>query len=519
MFDVILRGGTVLDGTGAPRAIADIAIADGRIAEVGAVPAGSAAAETVDATGAYLLPGFIDAHVHGDAAVLDEDTQLAALSQGVTTFVLGQDGVSYAPAGPAALAWATDYFAAVNGAHPALPAARAVGVADLRRTWHRTTRLNTAYLLPHGTIRHDAMGTADRAPTAAELAAMLRAVETGLDEGAVGLSTGLEYFPGGSADAAEIAALATACARRGLPYVSHMRGYEDSAATGMAELLDIARRSGAAAHVSHYHGPAERLAALVDAGLAEGIDLSFDSYPYLRGSSILAMVALPPELTRAGAGHVLAVLADPAGRARLTAEWFAGRDELWPRVTFSHVPAERFRLLEGMTLPAGAALLGLAPAELVCEVLLATRLQAGCVFGQPPGASEESVRALLRHRAHMGGSDGIYVGGRPHPRGWGAFARLLRRHTVELGDLSWEQAAEHLAARAARRFGLTDRGLLRPGHAADIVVLDPASIADRATYADPRRPAAGVGHVLVNGVTVLRRGRLTAELPGTPLPR
>jgi N-acyl-D-amino-acid deacylase len=258
---------------------------------------------------------------------------------------------------------------------------------------------------------------------------------------------------------------------------------------------------------------------MADLALAEGIDLSFDSYPYLRGSSILSMVALPHALNRAGRAEAMAVLANPAARARMANGWFAARAELWPRVSFSHVPAARFRWLEGMALPEAAARAGLHPAELVCEVLLATELEAGCVFAQPPGASEESVRALLRHRVRMGGSDGIYIGGHPHPRGWGAFARTLRRHVIELADLTWEQAAEQLAARPARRFRLADRGLLRQGHAADVVVLDPEQVADRATYDDPRRAAAGVTHVLVNGVTVLRHGELTAQLPGIPLPR
>ena len=159
------------------------------------------------------------------------------------------------------------------------------------------------------------------------------------------------------------------------------------------------------------------------------------------------------------------------------------------------------------------------PAEFVCDLLVASELRASCVFRQPPTNTDQDVRALLRHPAHMVGSDSVFIGSFPHPRGWGAFARLLGVHTRELGDYTWGEASLHLAGHPARRFGLQDRGILRPGMAADVVVLDPATIADVATYENPRRPARGVGHVLVNGVEVLRDGRLTGGTPGRALRR
>jgi N-acyl-D-amino-acid deacylase len=157
------------------------------------------------------------------------------------------------------------------------------------------------------------------------------------------------------------------------------------------------------------------------------------------------------------------------------------------------------------------------PGEVLLDLLVATRLAASAVIEQPPTTDDASVRALLRHPAHLGGSDAIYVGGHPHPRGWGAFARFLGRHVRELGDWTWPQAAVHLAGHPARRFGFTDRGLIRPGLAADLVVIDAATVVDRADYADPRRPASGVDDVFVNGVPVLRAGQLTGNLAGLPL--
>lgn len=512
MYDVLLRGGWVLDGTGAPPFRADVAVEDGRIAAVGALP-GAAAATVVDATGRYVAPGFVDAHVHGDAAVLDPAVQLAALRQGVTTFVLGQDGLSYAPATPAALAFATRYFAAVNGTHPGLGPGP-VSVADLLATYTGTTALNTAYLVPHGTVRHSVLGATARAADPADLAAMARLVEKSLDEGACGISTGLEYVPGRYADTAELAALTAVAARRGLPHVSHMRGYESAASGAMTELLAVARASGVATHVSHYHGPAEELVALVDGARASGIDLTFDAYPYLRGCSILAMVALPRDLDDPDPDRTLDALADPAVRARLATET---DPDLWPRIVLAHVPADDFAWAEGLRLTDAARQAGSSPAAFCAELLLATRLQAGAVFDQPPTNSDASVRALLRHPAHIGGSDGIYIGGSPHPRGWGAFARMLARHVVELGDWTWEQAAVHLAAHPARRFGLADRGIVRAGMAADLAVIDPHAVADRADYGDARQVADGIADVLVAGVPVLAGGALTGRTPGRPL--
>jgi N-acyl-D-amino-acid deacylase len=293
-----------------------------------------------------------------------------------------------------------------------------------------------------------------------------------------------------------------------------MRGYEAKAGDGMAEVRRIAEASGVAPHVSHYHGPREHLIAMVDDARAQGIDLTFDNYPYLRGSSTLTLVTLPGWLPVADLDATLEALTDPAVRRRLEGEWTA---DLWPRITLSHVPADDLRWAEGLTLPEAAERAGRSPGEFCCDLLVATRLEAGCVFGQPPTNTEESVRALLRHPAQTAGSDAIYQGGHPHPRGWGAFARLLARHVRELGDWTWEQAAVHMSAHAARRFRLLDRGLVRRGFAADLVVLDPHAVTDRSTYESPRTPADGVDHVLVGGVPVLAGGALTGALPGRAL--
>lgn len=495
MFDVVIRGGMVLDGTGTPGFRADVGLRGDQITAIGPIPARSGRTE-IDATGRYLFPGFIDTHVHCDAAVFDPDMQLAALRQGVTTLLLGQDGLSFAPAGPATIDFVTRYFAPVNGPHPGL-GDQPVSVAELLASYDGNVPLNTAYLLPHGTIRHHVMGTAQRAPEDDELAEMRRSVEQGLSDGAAGLSTGLEYAPGRYAAVPELAGLCAPVAAAGLPYVTHMRGYEASAASGLAEVLEIVRLTGGAAHVSHYHGPPGQLTTLID----QGADLTFDSYPYVRGSTILAMVTLPDRLPAADVDATLEALENPAIAEEL--------DAAWERITLSHVPDNSLRWAEGMRFTAAARRAEREPAAFCRELLLATRLQTGCVFGFPSTRAEESMRELLKHPAQMASSDGIYRGGHPHPRGWGAFAQLLGRHVRELGDWTWEQASAHLAGNPARRFRLNDRGLIQAGKTADIVVVDPATVAAQATYESPRELALGVEHVIVNGIQVLSGGALT----------
>ncbi|WP_344579389.1 N-acyl-D-amino-acid deacylase family protein [Nonomuraea roseoviolacea] len=508
-FDVIITGGRVLDGTGAPPYRADVAVTGDKVAAVGRLD-GADAAAVIDATGRLVSPGFVDCHAHGDAVVLDPAVQLSALRQGVTTFVLGQDGVSYAPGSADAVAYAARYFAAVNGPLPGVLGDGPLSVDRLLGAYDRATALNTAYLLPHGTIRYDVMGAAPQAPSREELAAMLGRVERGLAEGAVGLSTGLEYLPGRYAAAEELAAL---CAPLGgLPYVTHMRAYGTRAGVGMSEVNEIARRSGAAVHVSHLHGPADVLLPLVEEALAAGVDLTFDTYPYLRGSTMLAMVVLPPDAPAADPARTLEMLVS----GELDA-WWPELAQTWPRLTVSHAPGMEWA--EGLGMVEAARREGVEPAEFCRRLLVETRLEAGCVLARPDEGpkGEESVRRMLRHPAQTGGSDGIYVGGHPHPRGFGAFARFLGTHVRELGDWTWEQAAVHLAAHPARRFGLADRGLLRAGFAADVVVLDPATVADRATYDAPRTLATGVDDVLVSGVPVLAGGEPTGATPGRAL--
>jgi N-acyl-D-amino-acid deacylase len=262
------------------------------------------------------------------------------------------------------------------------------------------------------------------------------------------------------------------------------------------------------------------LLPLIDEGRALGFDLTYDTYPYLAASTILGMVALPAWVQEGGIDATVERLRDPAIRARLKSDWFAAAlPYALENITIAMAAHPDWRWAEGLTVTAAAEQSKRDPGDFVCEILSASGMAVGIVGFRPGDRTEADVRAILRHPAHMAGSDGIFCGGFPHPRGWGAFARYLGHHTRELGDYSWPLAVSHLATHAARRFRLTDRGLIRPGFVADIAVFDPAGVMDRSTYPAGRTLAEGVDHVLVNGTLVLENGAATGATPGRALRR
>jgi N-acyl-D-amino-acid deacylase len=518
MFDLLIQGGWVIDGSGGPPYRADVALVETMIAEVGRLD-GAEAARVLDASGRYVVPGFIDAHVHGDLMLLADPIHLPALRQGVTTYLIGQDGSSFAPASPATLDYMRRYTAGFNGNPPGL-AYDWRTVDDYLARFDRSTAINVAFLIPNGNVRMEVMGLDPRPATEDELAAMQDLVRAGLDAGAIGLSTGLDYIPSLYADAREIAALCRPIVRENGVYVTHMRGYGPRADVGMREVCDIARATGVPAHVSHYNGPADLLLPLIDEGRALGLDLTFDTYPYLAGSTILGMVALPAWVQQGGIEATVERLRDPAVRARLRSEWFSVPTP-YPleKITIAMVADPAWRWAEGHTVTAAAEQARTEPGDFVCEILAASGMAVGIVGFRQGDRTEADVRAILRHPAHMAGSDGIFCGGFPHPRGWGAFARYLGHHTRRLGDYSWAEAVTHLATHAARRFRLTDRGLIRSGFVADLAVFDPSAVTDRSSYAAGRTLAEGVDHVLVNGTPVLEDGQPTGATPGRALRR
>ncbi|SCE99214.1 N-acyl-D-amino-acid deacylase [Micromonospora viridifaciens] len=517
MADLVLRGGHVVDGGGGDPVRADVLLRGAEIAAVGEV-APPPTAEVIDVTGLLVLPGFVDAHSHADGQLSDVEVASALLRQGVTTVVVGQDGVSYAPSTDQTAADLERYFSAVNGPRPAaLPGSCSVG--DLLDRYDTGTYVNAAVLVPAGNVRAAVVGFDPRAATPVEIERMRALVAAGLDDGAVGMSTGLEYVPGGFADLAELVALCEVVANAGAVHVSHMRGYEGDAPTGMAELRTIAARSGVPTHISHLHGPAAVIEPLLQDAFDAGCDITFDTYPYLRGSTLLAMLTLPASLQAGRPADTVATLRNPVERAELARSWFPRIADLLSRVTLSYVAAEGWGWAEGRRLTDVADRVGLPVGDLVCRLLVDADLGVGCLVQQPSDNTEHDLSRLLRHPAHMVGSDGIFMGSRPHPRARGAIARFLARHVVQLGDWSWGEAAQHLSTNAVDRFGLGPRGRVLPGRIADLAVVDPTALADRATYDEPLALATGVELVLIGGRVVLRDGGVVGGPAGRSIRR
>ena len=297
-----------------------------------------------------------------------------------------------------------------------------------------------------------------------------------------------------------------------------MRGYNEAKApAALQEVFNIGKRAGCGVHVSHFNCLADQTIPLLEAARRDGVDVTFDLYCYLYGSTIVAMITLPPETLEGGIAATVNRLKNPATRVQLETAFANPRFPL-ETMRLASLPHDRYRHYEGQTLPAAAAAAHQTILDFTCDLLVATNLAAGCVIRHFAARQESDILKLMRHPLMMAGSDGIYIGGKPHPRGTGCFARYLGHH-VRRGDWPLEEAVMKCSHHTARRFGLKDRGLLREGFAADVVVFDPGTIADHSTYDDGKALAVGVEHVLVNGVPVLLDGKRTDARPGRGLKR
>ncbi|GAA4105038.1 D-aminoacylase [Actinomadura miaoliensis] len=531
MSGLLIRGATVVDGTGAPGRVADVAVTDGRVEAVDdRLPRG--ARREIDASGLVLAPGFIDMHAHSDLRLLVERDHTAKVSQGVTTEVLGQDGLSYAPVDDETLPAIRQTIAGWNG-DPAGFDWNWRSVGEYLDRLDEGIAVNACYLVPQGTVRVLAMGWDDRPPTEAELDRQRDLVATGMREGAVGMSSGLTYVPGMYARDDELVELCRVVASLGGFYAPHHRSYGAGALAAYAEMVEVSRRSGCPLHLAHATmnfgvnaGRAPDLLRLLDDAIAGGCDITLDTYPYLPGSTTLAAL-LPSWASEGGPAATLARLADAGTRERIRhvmevdgSDGCHGVPMDWDTIEIS---GSRDPSAVGRTVAELSAASGRPPFEVFCERLVADEL--GTTILQHVG-HEDNVQTIMRHPAHTGGSDGILplvteagAAAKPHPRGWGTFPRYLGRYVRELGVLSLEECVAHLTGRAARRLRLADRGLVRPGFHADLVLFDPETVRDTATFDAPRRRPEGIPYVFVGGVAVIDDGSHTGALPGRSLRR
>lgn len=524
-FDLLFRGGTLLDGTGAPGRRADLGVCGEDIAAIGALE-GAQARRVLEAAGLAVAPGFIDIHAHGDLFPLLCPEAPARLLDGVTTEVLGNCGESPFPQTPAMLAerasGAERHGIAVDWATLDDYAAR-----------HDAARcgINRASLVGHGNIRLAVLGEADRPATEPELAAMCREAEAALDAGAFGLSSGLYYTPGMWARPGELEALCRPVARRGALYASHIRNEGDEIEAAIEEFVDVARATGVRLQLSHVKvsgaanwAKADQVIARLQAIRAAGIDLACDRYPYIASSTSLGS-QLPGWAREGGRAAMLERLREPGTRARILAALEADfpSQAAWDALRIADAASDAWRHAEGRSIRDLATEAGARPAELVLELLAASDGRTSIVHFT---MCEENLRKWLRLPFVAIGSDsssrsieGPTARGKPHPRSYGASARVLGRYVREERLLSLPEAVHKLTGLPASRLGLKRRGVLRPGAAADITAFDPAGITDRATFELPQQYSTGIRYVLVNGALAVEDGRLTGARNGRFLRR
>ena len=527
MDDIVIRGGQVIDGSGAPGRFADVVVTDGRIV---AIDSGHArqARRSIDAAGRVVAPGFIDIHTHSDFTLPLNPRAESKIRQGVTTEVLGNCGFSAAPALPGRVEMLRDYLAA---SAPWLQF-RETTFAEYISTFPATA-VNTVMQVGHNTLRLMAMGMEDRPPQAEELSLMRRLLEEALEAGALGLSSGLFTAPGIFADTEELIALGQVLRRHGGAYASHIRDEANHVFEAVREAIAIGERCGIHVQIAHLKlsgtdnwGGAARLLAEIDAARRRGVQLDCDQYPYTAGSNPLRNL-LPTWVQEGGMEAMLQRLGQPAVRARMREEIAShglnnfGRIPSWDAVRIAISPHQPE--YAGRTIGDIARSRACDPLDAVCDYLIADRGHTRILV---TSMSEEDVREIVRSPTVLVGSDGTSLApygttgqGKPHPRFYGTFPRVLGHYVRELGLLSLPQGIYKMTGGSAAALRLVDRGLLREGYRADITVFDPETIAERATYESPHQYAAGISTVIVNGVVVIDAGEHTGALPGQVLRR
>ena len=499
-YDLILRNGRVVDGSGSPWYLADVAVRGDLIVEVAPTIAGTARRE-IDVAGRVIAPGFIDVHSHGGGGIFEVPTADNYVHQGVTTLIAGPDGSSALPVGP----WLDS-------------------LAALPRT------VNMGTMVGQGTIRSSVMGSVNRAATPQELDRMRALAEEAMRDGAFGLSTGLFYVPGTFTPTEEVIELARVVGRLGGIHKSHMRNEAAGVVESVRETIRIGEEGGLPTQVTHhkvigpgYWGASEQTLRLVDEARARGVDVTIDQYPYTASATSIQAALLPAWALEGGMQRARERLADPALRARI-------RDESERIIELERGGGNPDNIvisscgwdasMAGRTLGDVMEMRGLEMSlHGAADAAFWITEQGGC-GGIFHAIGEGDLERIMRHPATMVASDGdiiVFGRARPHPRSYGTFARVLSEYVRERGVIGLEEAVRKMSAFPAQRMGLLDRGLIRPGMVADIAVFDPATVRDLATFEDPHQYAEGFSLVVVAGEIVLDGDRVTAARPGRVL--
>jgi len=523
--DLLIVGGSLVDGSGAPAREGTVGVLENAL-HLGGSDWRPQAGRAIDASGLVVAPGFIDLHSHGGLVIMADPRHEPKVRQGVTSEVIGVDGNGYAPFAH------HDDLAAFVELNAGLDGRPLIGydwdtVASYIGRYDRGQAVNVAVLIGNSAVRIGAIGWEDEPADERTLASMRAMLREGMEEGAFGVSSGLDYPPGSYASTDELAALTNEAMRHGGFYHTHVRyALGDRFLDPFREAIEIGRRGEGPVHITHFYhrrtypGGPEEMLDLVEDARDRGMDVTFDSYPYEWASTRL-LIQLPQWVQAGGPMALKERLADGAVRERIRAELQSRSATFtspsgWADVrlgAFTHPDLLRW---ESKTLADVMEESGADAVDAMCDLLLAENLGVAQVTSGP---WSETLPHFVRHPLGMVGTDSTFLGEKPAPRTWGSFPRILGQFVRDEGLLSLEEAVRKMTGAPAARLGLTDRGLLRDGLAADLVVFDPVRVRSNATYEQPRRYPAGIDYVVVNGQMVVDGGRHTGALPGRALRR
>lgn len=529
MHDILIRGGTLIDGTGASRIPRDVAVDRVKIAGV-YKHSEAKASIVIDASGMIVCPGFIDIHSHSEVHLLANPLAESKIRQGVTTELVGNCGGSPSPAIGHARESLLDYCR---------PLCVKVDWTTLDeyflRLMNLRTSVNVASLVGASTLRSAVMGNCDSKPSEEQLSQMKHLLADGMFQGAFGLSSGLIYAPGCYAGTEELVELASVASSFGGFYASHIRGEGRTLMMAVREAIEIGSRAQVRVQISHHKacgkscwGTVTESMALVEEARTRGIDVAFDVYPYTASCTTLDTI-LPPWMREGDKESILARLRDPSARARAkeqmtvpSEEWEAiAAEDGWENISVIGLRSKKYRQFENVSVADISARLGRDPAEVALDIMEEEGLMAGAVFHE---MSEEDVAKVIAHPLASIGSDGEAEAPygplgetASHPRAYGTFPRVLRHYAIDRGLLSLEEAIRKMTSLPAERIGLKDRGIIARGMKADLVVFDPAKVRDKATFTDSHAYPEGISYVLVNGAVTIENGKHTKERAGQVL--
>ncbi|WKY46885.1 D-aminoacylase [Eubacteriaceae bacterium ES3] len=528
---MIIKNGTLVDGTGQAAFMADLMIKEERIQAIAAAGSFDNESEAliIDAAEKIVSPGFIDTHSHSDLAVLIEPELLPKLNQGITTEVLGQDGISMAPLPPKYISAWRKNLAGLDGDSDQIDWAYENTSNYLAMIEAAKPALNESYLLPHGNVRMEAMGLDDRKPTAEEIEQMCKITRREMEAGCLGFSSGLIYTPCAYSKTSEIIAICKIIAEYNGVFVVHQRSEADTIITSMKEILEIGRKTGVKIHFSHFKVCGKNnwkyipeMFKLLDEAKEEGIAVTFDQYPYAAGSTMLGVI-LPPWAHDGGTDQLMDRLRDHSVRQKMKEDiasgipgWdnfvdFAGLDQIF----ITSVNTEHNQDVIGLSLAELGNKKGKDALEATFDLLLAEENAVGMVdfYGL-----EEHIIQIMKRDEMNACTDGL-LAGTPHPRVYGSFPRIAGKYVREEKVISLEAAVAKMSGKSATSMGIKERGFLKEGYYADIVIWNAETISDRGTFVEPKKKPVGIDHVIVNGIPLILNGEFTGNRSGKVIRR